>query len=85
MPHAVRVGYWITALIVSLVPLGFHIAAREANGFRFYGRLSIPAFIRLYRWRSITYFLSVLLESLLVGGLVLCVILDIGLPWSRLS
>lgn len=58
-------GCWLTFLFIPIVPTGFYIIRRDRGLFRFYGKLSIFAFIKLYRWRLFTYYLSVLAESAL--------------------
>ena len=58
-------GYWLTAFFIPLLPLCFYVITREGAGYRFHAQMSVRDFIVLYRWRAITYYLGVWLESAL--------------------
>ena len=58
-------GLWCTALFLPLFPVSFYLVTGDSTMYRFHGSVSVWSFIRLYRWRFITYYLTVVFESAL--------------------
>ncbi|MDB5584742.1 MAG: hypothetical protein JWR80_9918 [Bradyrhizobium sp.] len=58
-------GLWVTALFIPLFPAQFYIVTGGPSMYRFHGSVSVWSFIKLYRSRAITYYLTVILESAL--------------------
>lgn len=71
-------GYWLTLLFVPVLPVAFYVVTGGPLEYRFFGRISVGNFIRLYGWGAIGYLGSVLVESVIRAAIVLGLLFAIG-------
>ena len=55
--------YFFSAFWLPIVPLCGYVVARQGDGFRFYGNMSLYSICRVYGWRVCTLYLKALIEG----------------------
>ena len=70
-------GYWLTLLFVPIIPFAFYVVSGGYDQYRFHAKLSVWNFIKLYRWRTLTYLVSVWIEAALRAALIFGLIIAV--------
>ena len=76
-------GYWLTLLFIPIVPFSFYVVSGGFNEYRFHAKLSVFDFVKLYRWKTLSYIASVWIEAALRAALIIGVVFAVygGLHW----
>jgi len=67
---------WFTVLFVPVIPAGVYVVTPTGDGYIFHYQMRFLGFLRIYRWRALSYYGTVWLESI---ATVLLIIIVLGI------